>query len=102
MIVYDDWQQASNGTLGMNKIKLLVSAGIDFPSAVKAALGMSIGEFSAKHGVAPEQVSGLINGSTPYPQNRVRDALAAEFDVDRTWIDEQLETVRRPVVEPAA
>lgn len=73
----------------MNKIKLLVSAGIAFPDAVKASLGMSIREFAEKHNIPETAVSGLINGSTPYPQERVRDALAAEFDVERAWIDEQ-------------
>jgi transcriptional regulator with XRE-family HTH domain len=74
----------------MNKVKLLVSAGVEFPAAVKAALGMSIREFAGKYGVPETAVSGLINGSTPYPQERVRDALAEEFDVERQWIDEQL------------
>lgn len=78
----------------MNKIKLLVSAGVAFPAAVKAALGMTIREFAEKYNLPETAVSGLINGSTPYPQERVRDALAEEFGVDRAWIDEQCPRIR--------
>lgn len=74
----------------MCKIKVLVDAGIAFPDAVKASLGMSIREFAEKYGVVDTAVSGLINGSTPYPYERVRDALAAELGVERAWLDERI------------
>lgn len=74
----------------MNKVKVLTSAGVGFPAAVKAALGMSIREFARKYNVQETAVSGLINGSTPYPYERERDALTQELGVDREWLDEQL------------
>lgn len=72
----------------MAKIKVLVAAGVDFPAAVKAALGMTIREFAAKYDLQENTVSAVINSSTPYPYERVRDALAEELGVDRKWIDE--------------
>lgn len=80
----------------MNKIKLLVTAGIEFPAAVKAALGMSIRELAVKHGVSESAISALINGSTPYPYEKERAALATELEVEREWIDDQINR-RRPV-----
>jgi transcriptional regulator with XRE-family HTH domain len=76
----------------MSKIKMMVDAGIAFPDAVKAALGMSIREFAEKHGLVDTQVSGTINGSSPWPNERVRNALAEELGVEREWIDD-----RRPL-----
>lgn len=87
----------------MAKIKVIIATGIAFPDAVKAALGMSIREFSRKHGVDESAVSSVINGSTPHPYHSVRDALALELGVERTWIDEQLEQVaaaRKATGEP--
>lgn len=79
----------------MNKIKLLVSAGIDFPAAAKAAMGMSVREFAETYGVPETAVSGVINGSTPHPQERVRNALAEHFMVERMWLDEQLDATQQ-------
>lgn len=75
----------------MAKIKVLVAAGVDFPDAVKAALGMTIREFAEKWGLAESAVSAVINGSTPHPYRRIRAALAEELGVETAWIDEQLE-----------
>jgi transcriptional regulator with XRE-family HTH domain len=80
----------------MARIKVIVATGVSFTDAVKASLGMSIREFAAKHGLVESTVSGLINGSTPFPYERVRDALALELGVERDWIDEQLATLRAP------
>lgn len=79
----------------MAKIKVVVASGVDFASATKASLGMSIREFARRHGVHESAVSALINGSTPYPHDRIRDALASELGVEREWIDEQLAAVKK-------
>ncbi len=77
----------------MNKIKVLVGAGIAFPDAVKAALGTSVREFARFHGIQETSVSGLINGSTPYRCERERNALAQTLEVERDWLDEQIAQV---------
>lgn len=78
----------------MAKIKVIVAAGVPFPDAVKAALGMSVRDFAEKHGLLENTVSGVINGSTPYPYDRVREALALELEVEREWIDAELSKLR--------
>ena len=74
----------------MPKVKLLVENGIAMPDAVKAALGMTIRDFAEAHSIPETCVSGVINGSTPHPYERVRDALAAALEVDREWLDAHL------------
>jgi transcriptional regulator with XRE-family HTH domain len=88
----------------MAKIKVIVATGVAFPDAVKAALGMSIREFSGKNGVDESTVSAVINGSTPYTYERVRNVLAEQLGVEREWIDEQLSALRSaaPAGEGAA
>lgn len=81
----------------MSKIKVLVAAGVSFPAAVKAALGMSIRDFADRHGILESAVSGLINGSTPYPYQKERAALAKELDVDREWLDAQIDARREKI-----
>ena len=74
----------------MSAVKGAVEAGLEPRQAVKAALGMSIADFSRQHGLREDTVSGVISGSTPYPYNATRDAIAAHLGVDREWLDEQL------------
>lgn len=75
----------------MSNIKVFVATGTPLPSAIKAALAMSVREFAEKHQLHESAVSGLINGSTPYRQERVREALATELEVEREWLDELLD-----------
>lgn len=79
----------------MAKVKLLIEAGVDFPSAVKASLGTSIRDFAENRGIPETTVSGVINGSTPWKNEPTRDALAEHLEVERSWIDEQVERQRR-------
>lgn len=78
----------------MAKIKVLVAMGVPLPMAIKAALGVSVREFAAKHDLQETVVSGLINGSTPYPGERGRAALASELGVEREWLDSLLDAQR--------
>lgn len=80
----------------MARIKVIVATGVSFADAVKAALGMSVRAFAEKHDLLDTAVSNVINGSTPHPYERVRDALATELGVEREWIDEQVAAIRRP------
>lgn len=75
----------------MAKIKVLVENGIAPADAIKACLGTSIRAFASKHRLAESAVSAVINGSTPYPYERVREALALELGVDREWLDALLD-----------
>lgn len=74
----------------MAKIKVIVGAGVRVPEAIKGALGMSVREFAVKHELQESTVSAVINGSTPYPYEKVRGALALELGVEREYIDEIL------------
>lgn len=81
----------------MSKVEMMIATGVPFPAAVRAALeagGESVRAFAERVGVAETTVSSLINGSTPYRYERARDALAAALDVDRAWLDEQMDRVR--------
>jgi transcriptional regulator with XRE-family HTH domain len=78
----------------MNKVKLLREAGVDFPNAVRASLGCSVADFAAREGLFDNIVSAVINGSAPWPYHRYRDALARALDVDRVWLDSQIEEQR--------
>jgi hypothetical protein len=80
--------------VNMARIKVIIATGVSFPDAAKASLGCSIREFAAKHSLDESTVSATINGSTPHPYERVRDALAVELCVERGWLDEQLAAIR--------
>jgi len=88
----------------MGRIKPLVDRGISFPAAIKAVLGkMTINEFAAFEGsrlvrVPATAVSSVINGSTPYRYDNVRQKLAIFFEEDREWIDEQCDRMRQEAV----
>lgn len=71
-------------------VEKLMAAGLEFPDAAKQVIGTVRG-FADRHGLAETAVSSTINGSNPYPQRRVREALAQELDVDPEWLDEQIE-----------
>jgi transcriptional regulator with XRE-family HTH domain len=71
----------------MSKFKVLMASGIPFPLAVKAALGCTVREFAARNGLVETTVSGVINGSTPYPCENVRDVLATALEVTREEFD---------------
>ena len=86
----------------MAKIKVLLATGIPLPLAVKASLGISIQDFAAKHAVPAAWVSNVINGSTPYPLERVRVALAEELGVEREWLDPLLDAQREEKATVAA
>lgn len=85
----------------MAKITTLIEAGVDFPTAVKAALGMSIRDFAEAASIPETTVSGLINGSTPWRNEPTRAALAEKLGVDRAWLDEQVDRQRALVVRVA-
>lgn len=88
----------------MANLKNLVESGIPFPDAVKALLGHGgIVQFAEEHHVSPTAVSGVINGSSIYPYDNVKSALAAHFGVERAWIDDQTAQMRqRALAESSA
>lgn len=84
----------------MANIKDLVEAGIPFPQAVRALLGTGgIRQFAEECRLTETAVSGVINGSTPFPYENVKDALAERFGVERAWIDEQAALMRQRALE---
>jgi hypothetical protein len=78
----------------MNKVKLLRDAGLDLPAAVRNSLGCTISEFAARENLYDNVVSAIINGSAPYPYHRYRDSLSRALEVDREWLDQQIEEQR--------
>ena len=75
----------------------MIATGVPFPAAVRAALGAggeNVRTFAERVGIAETTISSLINGSTPYRYERARDALAEALDVERAWLDEQMDRVR--------
>jgi hypothetical protein len=85
----------------MNRIDVILATGIPFPAAVRAVLG-SIRDFSAAHDVSETAVSGLINGSAPYPYERERAALAVALGVERAWLDQRLDALHVARTDPEA
>lgn len=75
----------------MARIKVILATGVPFPDAVKAALSTTIREFAAARGLGETNISGLINGSAMNRCERERQALAEALEVDRQWLDEQLD-----------
>lgn len=74
-------------------IKVIVAAGVSLPDAIKAALPGTSAEFAAKYGLFPAHVSVCIRGKQRH--ERVREALAKELEVEREWLDEQLDGLAR-------
>ena len=70
-------------------IKVIVAAGVSVADAIRASLPGTLAQFARRHGFQPSQVSRCIHGHAR--EERVRDALASEFAVEREWLDELLD-----------
>lgn len=70
-------------------IKVIVAAGVPLPDAIKAALPGTSADFAERHGLNPAHLSSCIHGRQRL--DRIRSALAAELEVEREWLDEQLD-----------
>jgi len=73
------------------KVKVIVATGVGITEAIKAALPLSISDFAERYQLARTAVSMCIHGRQRH--ERVREALARELNVDRAWLDEQLDAL---------
>jgi hypothetical protein len=71
----------------MDKVKQMVEAGVSIPTAIKEALGISVSEFAAKHGLVRSTAAGQINGLVRADE-KIATALSTEVGgtVDE-WLD---------------
>lgn len=74
-------------------IKVLIAAGASPRDAIRIALCETFADFAGRHGLSPPHVSNCVNGRDRH--ERIRAALAADLGVDREWLDELLDSVRR-------
>lgn len=72
-------------------IKVLVAAGVPIPEAVKACLGRRMNKLARANRIARTAFSNCIHGRQRH--DRVRAILAAELQVEREWLDEQLDAL---------
>jgi hypothetical protein len=80
----------------IKQIEGLMAFGLSVSHAVFKALGCTRGEFAERHGVAPPEVSMCLLGyhQRTYPQ--IRDAICAELDIPREYLDRLIDTQRQP------
>lgn len=75
-----------------NELERRVLGALDGRERIKLLLrdkGLLLQEFAQKYGVWVEQVSMCIKGERPYEE--IRNALAAELEVDRAVIDQLID-----------
>lgn len=75
-------------------IKVVLLAGVEPATALKACLGASVKQWARDVGEDPATVSAVVNGSARHPAHSIRDKLAAHLGVQRWWLDELLERIQ--------
>lgn len=78
-------------------IKVIVAAGVPITEAIKAALPGTCAEFADKYRLFTPHVSTCIRGKQRH--RKVREALSKELQVEREWLDGQLDGLMQ---EPVA
>jgi len=75
-------------------VQTLVGIGLTFPVAVRCWLdqtGQTWRQIARRHQVVDlKAFSSLVNGSSDWPHDRLRNILAKELGVERSWLDAQL------------
>jgi len=79
----------------VGNIKVLVATEVPITEAIKAVLGRNgVSRFASERGFPRPNVSACINGGQRH--DRVREALAEELGVTRSWLDEHLDALSAP------
>lgn len=78
----------------IKQIEGLLGHGADLPTAISITLGCTLAAFASRNGVRRQEVYMCLGGYHQRPYEAIRDAICAELEIPREYLDRHIDSHR--------